>query len=133
MAIISGDYAWNLDVEETVPQYLAAGRGCEVPANRHQSDTLRFPESGAGRQPDRLLDHAAPGRTTWKGKATLVSSTAMGKYRVNGTFNAQKVLDLVQTWVANPVSGDIPYELSYTEYTDCGGVKFPTRVAHSSG
>jgi glyoxylase-like metal-dependent hydrolase (beta-lactamase superfamily II) len=45
---------------------------------------------------------------------------------VNGTFNDQNLLELVQTWVANPVYGDMLYELRYTNYKDFGGVKFPT-------
>jgi len=32
----------------------------------------------------------------------------------------------VQTWVANPVLGDMVYEIRYTEWKDFGGVKFPT-------
>jgi glyoxylase-like metal-dependent hydrolase (beta-lactamase superfamily II) len=52
----------------------------------------------------------------------------MGKYRVNGTFNDQNMLELVQTWIANPVYGDMLYELRYTNYKDFGGVKFPTTI-----
>src|SRR6266850_4074515 len=69
---------------------------------------------------------AAPGGITANGKATLVSFTLMGKYRVNGTFNDQNLLELVQTWIPNPVYGDMLYELRYTNYKDFGGVKFPT-------
>ena len=68
----------------------------------------------------------SPGGITRTGKATLVSFTAMGKYRVNGTFNEQNMLELVQTWVPNPVYGDMLYELRYTNYKDFGGVKYPT-------
>src|SRR5947207_9688774 len=67
-----------------------------------------------------------PGGITTNGKATLVSFTAMGKYRVNGTFNDQNMLELVQTWIPNPVYGDMLYELRYTNYKDYAGVKFPT-------
>src|SRR5437899_9927428 len=70
----------------------------------------------------------SPGGITQNGKAKLVSFTAMGKYRVNGTFNDQNMLELVQTWVANPVYGDMLYELRYTNYKDFNGVKFPTTL-----
>src|SRR5438094_2078579 len=71
---------------------------------------------------------APPGGITTNGKATLVSFTAMGKYRVNGTFNDQSMLELVHTWIPNPVYGDMLYELRYTNYKDFGGVKFPTTL-----
>ena len=63
-------------------------------------------------------------------KATIVSFTALGKYKVNGTINDQNQVELVQTWIAHPVLGDTLYETRYTEYKDFAGVKFPT-VLHS--
>jgi glyoxylase-like metal-dependent hydrolase (beta-lactamase superfamily II) len=36
------------------------------------------------------------------------------------------MLELVQTWIPNPVYGDMLYELRYTNYKDFGGVKYPT-------
>jgi hypothetical protein len=63
---------------------------------------------------------------TPNGKQTLVSFTAMGKYRVVGTFDDQNLLALVHTWVPNPVYGDMLYELRYLNYKDFGGVKYPT-------
>src|SRR4030095_13930219 len=69
-------------------------------------------------------------RTVGGRKATVVSFTALGKYKVNGTFNDQNLLEHVQTWIANPVLGDTLYETRYTEYKDFAGVKFPT-VLHS--
>src|SRR5262245_35990787 len=50
----------------------------------------------------------------------------MGKYRINETFNDENLLELVQTWIPNPVYRDMLYELRYTNYKDYGGVKFPT-------
>src|SRR5207249_11647848 len=69
-----------------------------------------------------------PVAITQNGKATLVSFTAMGKYKVVGTFSDQNMLELVHTWIPNPVYGDMLYELRYTNYKDFGGVKFPTTL-----
>ena len=63
-------------------------------------------------------------------KSTIVSFTALGKYRVNGTINNQNQVELVQTWIANPVLGDTLYKTRYSDYKDFSGVKFPT-VLHS--
>ena len=59
-----------------------------------------------------------------------IVSFQLGKYRVNGTINEEDLVERVQTWVPNPVLGDLVYEHRYTDYRDFGGVKFPT-VLHS--
>src|SRR5438445_6705002 len=132
VAIVSGNYAWNLNDQTPVPQpgqYLA---GIPV-AEYRQLDILVTPHgflkaAMAAQNPTAISITlpTPPGAITANGKATLVSFTAMGKYRVNGTFNDQNLLELVQTWIPNPVYGDMLYELRYTNYKDYGGVKFPT-------
>src|SRR5947208_12247704 len=130
--IVSGNYAWNMTGQNPVPQpgqYLAGLRVAEY----RQFDILLTPHAflkaamaaqNATAIPITLP--TPPGGITTNGKATLVSFTAMGKYRVNGTFNDQNMLELVQTWIPNPVYGDMLYELRYTNYKDFGGVRFPT-------
>jgi glyoxylase-like metal-dependent hydrolase (beta-lactamase superfamily II) len=131
VALVSGNYAWNMDGEKAVPQpgsYLA---GVSV-AEFRQLDILLTPHGflkaaqAANPTSISITLPTPPGGITRNGKATLVSFTTMGKYRVNGTFNDQNLLELVQTWVANPVYGDMLYELRYTDYKDFAGVKFPT-------
>ena len=131
VAVVKGNYAWNMDAQNPVPQpgqYLA---GIPV-AEFRQLDILLTPHGflkaalAANPTAISLTLPGSPGAITQNGKATLVSFTAMGKYRVNGTFNDQNLLELVQTWIANPVYGDMLYELRYTNYKDFGGVKHPT-------
>ncbi|PYS05037.1 MAG: MBL fold metallo-hydrolase [Acidobacteria bacterium] len=132
VAIVSGNYAWNLNDQTPVPQpgqYLA---GIPV-AEYRQLDILVTPhgflKAAMAAQNATAISitlPTPPGAITANGKATLVSFTAMGKYRINGTFNDQNLLELVQTWIPNPVYGDMLYELRYTNYKDYGGVKFPT-------
>ena len=133
VAIVSGNYAWNMNGQTPVPQpgqYLA---GISV-AEFRQLDTLLTPHGflraalAANPTAISLTLPASPGGITQNGKATLVSFTALGKYRVNGTFNDQNLLELVQTWIPNPVYGYMLYELRYTNYKDFGGVKFPTVI-----
>ena len=129
--LTSGKFAWNQDGQNAVPQpgeYLA---GISV-ADFRQLDILLTPigflKTAMASNPTAisLQFPGSPGGLTRNGKATLVSFTAMGKYRVNGTFNDQNMLELVQTWVPNPVYGDMLYELRYSNYKDFGGVKYPT-------
>jgi glyoxylase-like metal-dependent hydrolase (beta-lactamase superfamily II) len=133
VAIVSGNYAWNMNGQTAQPQpgqYLA---GVSV-AEFRQLDILLTPhgflKAALAGNPTAisLTLPSSPGGITQNGKAKLVSFTAMGKYRVNGTFNDQNMLELVQTWVANPVYGDMLYELRYTNYKDFNGVKFPTTL-----
>jgi glyoxylase-like metal-dependent hydrolase (beta-lactamase superfamily II) len=133
VAMVSGNYAWNVDGEKAIPQtglYLA---GIPV-AELRQLDILLSPygflQAALAADPTAISLRlpAAPGAILEHGKATMVSCTLMGKYRVNGTFNDQNMLELVQTWIGNPVYGDMLYELRYTNYKDFGGVKFPTLI-----
>ncbi len=132
--VVSGNYAWNMNDQTPVPQpgqYLA---GIPVTEFR-QLDILLTPhgflkaaQAANNATAISITLPTPPGGITANGKATLVSFTAMGKYRVNGTFNDQNMLELVHTWIPNPVYGDMLYELRYTNYKDYAGVKFPTTL-----
>jgi glyoxylase-like metal-dependent hydrolase (beta-lactamase superfamily II) len=137
--IVSGNSAWNLADGKPVPQpgqYLA---GLPI-AEFRQLDILLTPHGflraamAATNATAVSLTLGSPtGAVTPNGKATLVSFTAMGKYRVVGTFDDQNLLALVHTWVPNPVYGDMLYELRYLNYKDFGGVKFPTHIVQRNG
>ncbi len=120
--IVSGNISWN--VQGTTA--TASPANAEV----RQLDIWLSPHGflkgamAAGANP------TAVSMTIGASKVTIVSFTALGKYKVNGTINAQNLLERVQTWVPNPVFGDMVYEHRYSEYKDYNGVKFPT-VLHS--
>lgn len=59
---------------------------------------------------------------------TVVSFTALNKYKVTGAINDQNLVEHVQTWIPNPVLGDMLYEFRYTQYKDFGTVKFPVDI-----
>lgn len=113
----SGGFAWNMQGNTVVPQ----------------------PQNGELRQleicltPIGFLKCAMAGNPTavrrqeYGGMVTVVSFTALGKYRVNGTINEQNLVQRVQTWVPSPVAGDLYNENVYTLYRDIGGVKLPMR------
>ena len=119
-AMVSGNYAWNMQGNNATPAPAAA----EV----RQLDIWLTPHG--------FLKAAMAGNATAISRmeagrnVTIVSFTALGKYRVNGTINDENLVQLVRTWVPNPVFGDMLYETRYTNYKDFGGVKFPT-VLHS--
>jgi glyoxylase-like metal-dependent hydrolase (beta-lactamase superfamily II) len=64
---------------------------------------------------------------------TRISFTAHGKYRMIGLLNAQLQLERIETWVDNTVLGDMPVEVTFSDYKDMGGITFPTRIAEKRG
>ncbi|HEY5617283.1 MAG TPA: MBL fold metallo-hydrolase [Vicinamibacterales bacterium] len=120
---VSGNYAWTVNAQgQPVAQPAAA--------ELRRLEILLTPYGF-------LKGAMAPGanptvvtRNEYGGRVSVVSFVALGKYRVNGTINAQNLVQRVQTWVPNPVVGDMYYENVYTNYRDMGGVKVPRFHQH---
>jgi glyoxylase-like metal-dependent hydrolase (beta-lactamase superfamily II) len=120
--LVAGNFAWNMQGATPTPAPAAAElRQLDIWLSPHGFLKAAM---AAGANP------TATPLTIGANKVTIVSFTALGKYRVNGTINAQNLVERVQTWVPNPVFGDMVYEHRYTEYKDFNGVRFPT-VLHS--
>jgi len=135
-AILSGTYAWNMQGATPValPRPYLDGiqfnelRQLELAITPHgflkaalaagNATAISLPIVGASD-----FGLSQNGRTV-----TIVSFTLLGKYKINGTINDQHLVELVDTWIANPVYGDMDYEMRYTQYQDFAGVKFPTLV-----
>jgi len=47
---------------------------------------------------------------------------------VKATLNDQNLVDRIEYLTTNSVVGDVPVEITYSDYADYGGVKFPTRI-----
>jgi glyoxylase-like metal-dependent hydrolase (beta-lactamase superfamily II) len=121
--VVSGNYAWN------VPAAPAGAGGQAPPA-----------APNAAAQPERMLAlWALPqgfvkaammnNATTRSARGgTEVSFTVGGKYKMTGTINAQGDVEKVQTWIDNPIVGDMLVETTYSGYKDFGGVVFPSRI-----
>jgi len=121
--LVSGNYAWTLNAQgQPVPQPAAA--------ELRQLEIFLTPYGF-------LKGAMAPGanptlvtRNEYGGRVSVVSFVALGKYRVNGVINAQNMVQRVQTWIPNPVVGDLYHENVYTNYRDVGGVKVPRFHQH---
>ncbi len=121
--LVSGDYAWALTADgQAVPQPAAA--------ELRQLEIFLTPWGF-------LKGAMAPGanptmvtRNEYGGRATVVSFVAFGKYRVNGTINSENLVQRVQTWIPNPVVGDLYYENVYTNYREMGGAMVPRFHQH---
>ena len=59
---------------------------------------------------------------------TVATFTLENKYKVSGYIDSQNMIHKVETWVDNPVFGDLKVEALYTDYRDFTGVKFPMTI-----
>ena len=58
-----------------------------------------------------------------------VKSPGGAPYKVVGTINNQNLVEKVQTWLENPVFGDMLVEAEYTHYRDgADGLKYPAQI-----
>ena len=120
--LTNGHHAWNVAGANAVPQpALAEIRQLDIWTSPHG-----FLQAA--------MEHDATATPlVLEGRKVTIVSFQLGKYRVNGTINEEDLVERVQTWVPNPVLGDMVYEHRYTDYRDFGGVKFPTVPALTSG
>lgn len=55
-------------------------------------------------------------------------------YKVVGYINSQNLVDKVQTWLENPIFGDMLVETEYSYYRDgANGLKFPAQIVQKRG
>jgi glyoxylase-like metal-dependent hydrolase (beta-lactamase superfamily II) len=128
--VVSGNSAWNVQGATANPATAAAEvRQLEIWLTPH--GFLKAALAAGANPTAHTRTSQIPGQPG--GRVTVVSFTALGKYRVSGAINDQNLVEFVQTWIANPVLGDMLYEIRYTQYRDFGGVKFPGDIHAHQG
>jgi glyoxylase-like metal-dependent hydrolase (beta-lactamase superfamily II) len=68
-----------------------------------------------------------------RGKVTTVAFTLLGKHRVVATISGDNLIEKIESWLDNPVLGDMHVETTYSDYRDFGGFKFPTKIVQKQG
>lgn len=116
---VSGNYAWNLNAQNAVTPAPAA-------AEQRQIDIYLTPW-GFIKGAMASNNATAITRNEYGERVTVVSFVALGKYRVNGTFNAQNLIQRTQSWLPSPVVGDMYIETVYSNYKEIGGLRMPGR------
>ncbi len=66
-------------------------------------------------------------------KTTTLSFVVPGQYKATATVNEKNLIEKVESWVTNPVVGDMLTETIYADYKDFGGVQFPTKITQQQG
>lgn len=128
--LVSGTFAWNLNDQGVATPAIGQ-------ADLRELELIMTPHGfikAAEAAPDAKASLYAESSRSTK-KTTVVSFKALGKYPVNGWINDQNLVTKVQTWLPNPVLGDMFVETRLRgQYKDWGnGVKFPTGFHQSIG
>lgn len=56
-----------------------------------------------------------------------------GRFRATAALDAADLVERVDATLSNPVLGDMAVTVSYADYRDFGGVKFPTKIKQTYG
>lgn len=122
--LISGQWAWN-----------APPGGAIAPA----------PAADEERQLQIMLTPHGFLRAALQHNATLSAGTDGGKkvsvitfmddngHKIVGDIDDQGMVTKVDSWLPNPVLGDMLIETKFSDYKDFGGVKFPTHFVQDQG
>jgi glyoxylase-like metal-dependent hydrolase (beta-lactamase superfamily II) len=62
-----------------------------------------------------------------------VNSPGGKPYRVVGYINRDNLVVRVDTWLENPVFGDMPVSTEYSDYRDNMGLKYPSKIVQTRG
>lgn len=135
-AIVSGSYAW--DMHDNAPVALTRPYLDGIPYNELRQLEIAITPHGFLKAALIASDATAIklpiigpsdfGLSQFGREVTIVSFTFLGKYKINGTIDDRNLVELVGTWIPNPVYGDMDYEMRYTRYQDYDGVMFPGQV-----
>jgi glyoxylase-like metal-dependent hydrolase (beta-lactamase superfamily II) len=124
VSLSSGNYAWNMTGTNAtaVAPVAAEIRQLEIWLTPHGFLKAAMAPNA---NPTALRTHIY-GDFAEGSDVTIVSITALGKYRVNGTITPDNTVQRVQTWIPNPVFGDLVLEHRYDNYKTFGNLKFPS-------
>ena len=112
---LSGDHAWNVVADAAVPAPI----------------TLADRQFQLWSTPHGIVKAALAGRGTMQGRT--IAFAVPGRFKATATVDAANLIEKVDATLTNPVLGDMPVTVSYADYRDFGGVKFPTKIRQTYG
>ncbi len=113
--VVSGDLAWNVTGETAAPAPVA----------------LIERQLQLWITPHGVIKAAMANNATVQGRT--VAFAVPGRYSIKATLDDRGMVERVEAVLSNPVVGDMPLEVSYADYRDFGGVKFPMRIRQAAG
>jgi glyoxylase-like metal-dependent hydrolase (beta-lactamase superfamily II) len=132
VAMVSGDTAWNrMQVAADLGSVGAQGIPQPAAAEERQLQIWLTPHG--------FLRAAAAGKaevsqgTDGGKKVTVLTFMDSNGHKIVGDIDDQNMVTKVDSWLPNPVLGDMLVETTFTDYKDFGGVKFPTHILQKEG
>ncbi|PYS05842.1 MAG: MBL fold metallo-hydrolase [Acidobacteria bacterium] len=134
--------AWRID--RTLAPVSPARRGGGLPPALNQTVVVN-PNTNWAQQLDLWMtpygflkaaaaNNATANSQTLGGKKySVVTFMGQNNAKVNGYINEQNMVEKVETWIDNAVTGDTHLEAVYTGYKDFGGLKFPAKTVKKQG
>ncbi len=120
--LVSGQYAWNQPGIAPQPAIgAAAERQLQIWLTPH-GFLLAAAEN-----------HATAKMKTKDGTKITELSFAIGKNKVRGEIDGQNAVTKVDTWIPNPVLGDMLVETTYSDYKTFVGMMFPRHIVQKEG
>jgi glyoxylase-like metal-dependent hydrolase (beta-lactamase superfamily II) len=113
--VLSGDHAWNITGPMATPAPVAlVERQLQLWTTPH--GVIKAAMANNAVVQGRTLAFAVPGRFT-----------------ARAFLDDKNLVERVTAIFSNPVVGDVLFEVSYADYRDFGGVKFPMRILQTIG
>jgi glyoxylase-like metal-dependent hydrolase (beta-lactamase superfamily II) len=113
--LLSSDQAWNVAGETATPAPI----------------TLADRQFQLWSTPHGVVKAAMAGKGSLQGRSIIFA--VPGSFKATATLDANNLIERVEATMANPVVGDMHVVVSYSEYKDFGGVKFPTKIRQTYG
>ena len=115
IVVVSGDHAWTVAGETASPQ----------PRFRTEQQLQLWAT------PHGVVKAAMANNATVEGRT--ITFAVPGRFTAKATVDDQNLVTRVEAVYSNQVVGDMPVEVTYSDYRDFGGVKFPTKIKQSAG
>ena len=93
---------------------------------------LRGAEMNGAEGTHQMMDGAHYNVISWMSPEGQTSPSGM-RYTVTGYVNDQNLIEKVETYVEDPMLGDMLVQATYSDYQDMGGLMVPTRMAQLRG
>jgi glyoxylase-like metal-dependent hydrolase (beta-lactamase superfamily II) len=115
ITVVSGDHAWTVAGETASPQ----------PRFRTEQQVQLWAT------PHGVVKAAMANNAVVQGRT--IGFAVPGRFTARATVDDQNLVTKVEAVYTNQVVGDMPVEVTYSDYRDFAGVKFPTRIKQSAG
>jgi glyoxylase-like metal-dependent hydrolase (beta-lactamase superfamily II) len=118
--IVSGTDAWNVGAnDQPAPAPAAAAeRRLQIVLTPHG-----FIKAA----------QASQATVTAKGPSKVVTFMTPDRVRVTGVINAENLVERIDSAIDNAVLGDMPVEVTFSNYQTFGEIKFPTTITQKQG